>query len=195
MVFWFTKNSLFDVTSMWLTHKLHVGRFPDSAVPPAAPRLDTLSREDRSRPIMGCLWVLSPTRKESSYSDQTLTFTSHPPKNSEVCPSNRVSAAAMTSRVRLKMVTLQLFFQSVRAKDLSAPLYKQRWTEHVTSHHKPDRYATEPVTVAFCFVVGGHWAFGAKHCLHLQCTYDRVTCYIVLLATVLISGTYGEIWI
>ena len=41
--------------------------------------------------------VLSPTRKETSYSDQTLTFATHSKKNSEVCPSNQVSAAAMTS--------------------------------------------------------------------------------------------------
>jgi len=34
--------------------------------------------------------------KITSYSDQTLTFASHS-KNSEVCPSNQVSAAAMTS--------------------------------------------------------------------------------------------------
>jgi hypothetical protein len=41
-------------------------------------------------------------------------------KNSEGCPSNHVSTAAMTSTSDKK--TFNCFFQSGRAKDLSAPL-------------------------------------------------------------------------
>ena len=62
--------------------------------------------------------------KETSYSGQTLTFTSHSKKKKfrrvsfqpGLCGSNDL-------RVGRKMATFQLFFQSVRAKDLSAPLY------------------------------------------------------------------------
>jgi len=43
-------------------------------------------------------------------------------KNSEVCPSNQVSAAAMTSASDEEGRTFNCFFQSERAKDLSAPL-------------------------------------------------------------------------
>ena len=43
--------------------------------------------------------------------------------NSEGCPSNQVSAAAMTSASDEKWRPFNCFFQSVRAKDLSAPLY------------------------------------------------------------------------
>jgi len=45
-------------------------------------------------------------------------------KNLEVCPSNQVSAAAaMTSASDEKWRPFNCFFQSDRAKDLSAPLY------------------------------------------------------------------------
>jgi hypothetical protein len=62
---------------------------------------------------------------EASYSDQTLTFASHSEKKkSEGCPSNQVSAAAaMTSASEEKWRPFNCFFQSGRAKDLSAPLY------------------------------------------------------------------------
>jgi len=43
--------------------------------------------------------------------------------NSEGCPSNQVSAAAMTSASDEKWRNFNCFFQSNRAKDLSAPLY------------------------------------------------------------------------
>jgi len=43
--------------------------------------------------------------------------------NSEVCPSNQVSAAAMTSASDEKWPPFNPFFQSGRAKDLSAPMY------------------------------------------------------------------------
>ena len=57
------------------------------------------------------------------YSDQTLTFVSHSKKNSEVCPSNQVPAAIMTSTSEEKWRPFNCFFQSGRAKDLSVPLY------------------------------------------------------------------------
>jgi len=43
-------------------------------------------------------------------------------KNSEGCPSNQVSAAAMTSASDEKWRPFNCFFHSGRAKDLSAPL-------------------------------------------------------------------------
>ena len=43
--------------------------------------------------------------------------------NSEGCPSNQVSAAAMTSASDEKWRNFNCFFQSGQAKDLSAPLY------------------------------------------------------------------------
>ena len=46
-------------------------------------------------------------------------------KNSESCPSNQVSAAAMTSGSEEKWRLFNCFFQSGRARDLSAPLYSQ----------------------------------------------------------------------
>jgi len=45
-------------------------------------------------------------------------------KNTEGCPSNQVSAAVMTSASEEKWRPFNCFFQSSRAKDLSAPLYK-----------------------------------------------------------------------
>ena len=48
--------------------------------------------------LPGCWEVLSPTRKETNYSDQTLTSASHSKKkNYENYPSNQVSAATVTS--------------------------------------------------------------------------------------------------
>ena len=44
-------------------------------------------------------------------------------KNSEGCPSNQVSVAAMTSALDEKWRLFTCFFQSGQAKDLSAPLY------------------------------------------------------------------------
>jgi len=43
-------------------------------------------------------------------------------QKSEGCPSNQVSAAAMTSASDEKWRPFNYFFQSGRAKDLSAPL-------------------------------------------------------------------------
>ena len=67
--------------------------------------------------------VVSPTRKETSYSDQTLTLASHSKNKSEGCQSNQVSAAAMTSASDEKWRPFNGFFQSGRAKDSSEPLY------------------------------------------------------------------------
>ena len=44
-------------------------------------------------------------------------------KNADGCPSNQISAAAMTSASDEKWRSFSCFFQSGRAKDLSAPLY------------------------------------------------------------------------
>ena len=58
--------------------------------------------------------VLSPTKKETGYSDQTLTFSSpYKKKNSEVCPSNQVSTAAMTSASEEKWRPFNCFFSRV----------------------------------------------------------------------------------
>jgi len=44
-------------------------------------------------------------------------------KNSEFCPSNQVSAAAITSASEEKWRSFNYFFKSDRVKDLSGPLY------------------------------------------------------------------------
>jgi hypothetical protein len=68
--------------------------------------------------------VLSPTKKETSYSDQIQNFAGRSKKirRLSVQPGLRGSNDL---RVGRKMSTFQLFFfHSDRAKDLSAPLYK-----------------------------------------------------------------------
>ena len=76
-----------------------------------------------------------PDQEGNKLSDQTLTFASHSKKKSEDCPSNQVSAAAMTSTSDEKWRTFNCFFQSGRAKDLSAPLYND--PVFVLLHHFP----------------------------------------------------------
>ena len=61
-----------------------------------------------------------PGRKQAT---ATKLFCKPLKKNSEYCPSNQVSAAAMTSASEEKWRPLNCFCQSGRAKDLSAPLY------------------------------------------------------------------------
>ena len=61
-----------------------------------------------------------PGRKQAR-ATTLLTFASHS-KNLEGCPSNQVSAAAMTSMLEEKWRPFNCFFQSGQAKDLSAPL-------------------------------------------------------------------------
>ena len=75
--------------------------------------------------LPGCWQVLSPTRKETSYSDQTLTSASHSKqfRRLSVQPGLR---ASNNIRVGRKMATFQLFYKSGRAKDLSAPLRMHR---------------------------------------------------------------------
>jgi len=52
-----------------------------------------------------------------------LTFASHSKKNSDVCPSVQPDLRGRNDlRVGRKMATFQLFFQTGRAEDLSAPL-------------------------------------------------------------------------
>jgi len=76
------------------------------------------------RQILPVYWqVLSPTRKVKSYSDQTLTFASHSKKKKSRKLSVQTGLRGSNEiRVGRKMATIQLFFQSGWAKDLSAPL-------------------------------------------------------------------------
>ena len=53
--------------------------------------------------------------------------------NSEGCPSNQVSAAAMTSASDEIWRTFNCFFQSGRAKDLSVTLYNENFTAGINS--------------------------------------------------------------
>ena len=72
------------------------------------------------------LIIPKPDQEGKSYSDQTLSFARHSKKKkTEICPSNQVYAAAMTSGSDEKWRTFNLFFQSGRAKDLSASLYNE----------------------------------------------------------------------
>ena len=59
--------------------------------------------------------------KETSYSYQTLILQATQKNKSEFCPSNHVSAAAMTSVSDEKWRLFNYVFQSGRAKGLSAP--------------------------------------------------------------------------
>ena len=81
----------------------------------------------KSEHATGMLVSPSPTRKETSYSDQTQNFCKPLKKYSEVCPSNQVSATAITSTSDKKWRPFNCFFQLGRAKDLSAPLYRPPW--------------------------------------------------------------------
>ena len=71
--------------------------------------------------IPGYWYVLSPTRKETSCSDQTLNFASHQKKNQEVCPPNQVSAAAMTSASDEKWRPFNCFFSRVGLRTYQHP--------------------------------------------------------------------------
>ena len=75
--------------------------------------------------IPGCCYFLSPTRKVSSYSDQTLTFASHSKRNSEGCPSNQVFAAAMTSASDEKWRPFNCFFSGVGLRTYQHPCTRQ----------------------------------------------------------------------
>jgi len=63
------------------------------------------------------------TRKETNYSDQTLSFAGHSKKKISRLSAQPGIRGSNDLRVGRKMATFQLFFQSGRAKDLSAPLY------------------------------------------------------------------------
>ena len=112
--------------------------------------------------VPGCWYVLSPTREETSYSDQIVTFANHSEEEEEEeeggggegggGPSNQVSAAAMTSASNEKWRPFNCFFQSSRAKDLSAhcrffpkrciyyPLYLTKWTMSEDGHNIQTEY-------------------------------------------------------
>ena len=79
-------------------------------------------------PLSGFVIKIRGCWKETSYSDQTLTFESHS-KRKEKKKFRRLSVqpglrGSNDLCVRRKMATFQFFFQSGRAKNLSAPLYK-----------------------------------------------------------------------
>jgi hypothetical protein len=87
---------------------------------------DTLSLQHSFSPPIIFLpryWLsLSPTRKETSYSDQTLTFASHSKTIQKVVRPTRSPRQQWLPR-RTKNGDLSIVFYSGRAKDLSAPLY------------------------------------------------------------------------
>ena len=65
-------------------------------------------------------------------------------KNSEDCPSDQVSAAAMTCASDEKWRPFNSFFQSGRAKDLSAPLYNANAETDVKTACLPVMAVSEP---------------------------------------------------
>ena len=68
--------------------------------------------------------LAQPWRKQATATK--LSFASHSKKkNSEGCLSNQISATAVTSASEEKWRPFNCFFQSDRAKDLSAPLYME----------------------------------------------------------------------
>ena len=70
----------------------------------------------------GCWQAFSPTRKETSYSDQTLNLqVTQKKKNSEVCPFNQVSAAVMTSASDEKWRPFTCFFSRVGLRTYQHP--------------------------------------------------------------------------
>ena len=91
---------------------------------------EELSHNEYKLVIPGCCQVLSPTRKETSYSDQTLTFASQSKKkNSEGCLSNQVSAAAMTSASDEKWRPFNCFFISVGLRTYQHPCTDNKQTD------------------------------------------------------------------
>ena len=68
-----------------------------------------------------CWLILSPTKKETSCSDQTQTYASHSKEKKFVRPTK--SRRQQWPPLRTKICELPIFFHSGRAKDLSAPLY------------------------------------------------------------------------
>ena len=71
--------------------------------------------------IPGCWYVLSPTTKETNYSDQTLNVCKPLKNNSEGCPSNQFSAAAMTSASDKKWRPFNCFFSRVGLRTYQHP--------------------------------------------------------------------------
>ena len=110
--------------------------------------------------LPACWQFLSPTKKETSYSDQTLTFASHSKKfsNLSIQPGLRGSNDLCVGR---KVATLQLFFQSGRAKDLSAPLYKSTPTTclPVQSRINPV-HASHPTSWISILILSSHLRVG-----------------------------------
>ena len=86
--------------------------------------------------ISGYWYILSPTRKETSYCNQTLTFASHSKKKFRRLSVQPGLHGSNDVRVGWKMVTFQLFFYLGRAKVLSALLYLQihRFSTELYTH-------------------------------------------------------------
>jgi hypothetical protein len=103
----------------------HAGRFKDGQ--PAARTDYQLKRwsyryTDKcvGRFIAGCWQVLSSTKKETSYSDET-NFCKPLKNNSECCPFNQASAAAMTSASDEKWRPFNCFFSRVGLRTYQHP--------------------------------------------------------------------------
>ena len=72
--------------------------------------------------IPGCWEDISPTKKETSYSDKTLNFASHSKKKKfRSFPSNHVSTAAMTSASDAKWRPFSCFFSRVGLRTYQHP--------------------------------------------------------------------------
>ena len=115
-------------------------------------------------------------RGDTSHSHRTLTFASHSKKKkSEVFPSNQVSAAGMTSASDEKWRTFNFFFQSGRAKDLSAPLYSTIYS--TTDRSDRAVQVVRLIPLAFCDCEfdsrRGHWGFSL---LSVVCSSGRGLC-------------------
>jgi len=79
--------------------------------------------------ITWCWYVLSPTWKETGYSDQTLNFASHSKKYSESCPSNQVSAATVNSVSYEKRWPFNCLFSRVGLRTYQHPCIHCRITD------------------------------------------------------------------
>ena len=110
-VFWVTAVTF--LSSIPEVPDSNLGWDPDCRILwlPSAPQLNCWDSTDtilintilNHADMPGCWYVLSATRKETSYGYQILTFASHSKKKkSEACPSNQVSATAMTSALDVK---------------------------------------------------------------------------------------------
>jgi len=85
------------------------------------------------------------TRKETVYSDQTLTFASHSKKKSESRLSNQVSAVAVTSALDEKWRPFNCFFSRLGLRTYQHPLYKNPKSHIFHYHHVHEGLDVFPV--------------------------------------------------